>query len=270
MSHKEVEREHYNKVIEKCASISSKEKQSFSSINDKIVRKAHEYYVSQIKQLLDNKTGLHILDFGCGTGVHHYFVEDYPIKLIGIDIAEKAIELARLHAHKLNLPAEYIVMDCEDTSFENDTFDLILDYGAFSSLDISKAFPEIIRILKPSGKLISIETLGHNPITNLKRKINVYKNKRTLWASSHIMKMKDWKNFSCQFQSYKVQYFGLSTLLVLPILLMCKGKLANFILKTHERIDRYLFKCKLLQKYAFKTVFILENPLKTNSNETNL
>ena len=53
----------------------------------------------------------------------------------------------------------------------NNKFDLILDYGTFSSLDIQLALPELIRVLKPNGTIIAVETLGHNPLFNLKGEV---------------------------------------------------------------------------------------------------
>lgn len=101
--------------------------------------------------------------------------------------------------------------------FPDSHFDVIVDYGTFSSLDMSKALPEIIRVLKPAGTIICIETLGHNPFTNLKRTINVLLGKRTKWAATHIMKMKDWKHIFQYFIEYNIYYFGFTTLLLKPV-----------------------------------------------------
>jgi len=84
-------------------------------------------------------------------------------------------------------------MDCEKTSFDDNYFDIIFDFGTFSSIDINLAIKEISRIIKPDGLLVCIETLGHNPIINFKRQINVLLGQRTRWASSHNMKLNNWE-----------------------------------------------------------------------------
>jgi ubiquinone/menaquinone biosynthesis C-methylase UbiE len=58
-------------------------------------------------------------------------------------------------------------------------------------LDLDRAFPELVRVLKSNGFLVGIETFGHNPLTNFKRKINKLIGKKTAWAASHIFQMKD-------------------------------------------------------------------------------
>ncbi|PIU24464.1 hypothetical protein COT12_00910, partial [Candidatus Berkelbacteria bacterium CG08_land_8_20_14_0_20_39_8] len=79
-------------------------------------------------------------------------------------------------------------MDCEKMEFPDNLFDIIFDGGTFSSIDLVKAYPELSRVLKPDGFLIGIETFGHNPFTNLKRKINKLIGKRTEWATAHIFR----------------------------------------------------------------------------------
>jgi len=92
-----------------------------------------------------------------------------------------------------NANVSFQIMDCEKTKFPDNTFDIVFDFGTLSSINIKKVVPEIIRILKPVGALICIETLGHNPIINFKRQINVLLGQRTRWASSHIMKLNNWE-----------------------------------------------------------------------------
>lgn len=256
MNKKDIEAKHYDeKASETQSNISGIE---FTlSKSDRLLRQAHFCYINKAKMESTADTQLKILDYGCGTGVKHFAIIGNN-NLYGIDVSQKSIELANKFARENKLNAEYHVMDCENTSFENSTFDILLDYGTFSSLDFDKSSKEIVRILKSKSTVVAIETLGHNPITNLKRLINVLRGKRTKWAASHIMKTDDWKKISKLFEKTEISYFGFFVIFLGPIASFCP----EFILKIAEVFDSLFFKIKPFRKFAFKTVVILRNPIK--------
>ena len=151
-------------------------------------------------------------------------------------------------------------------NFPNHYFDLIIDYGTFSSLDVKNAIPEMIRVLKSNGTIIAIETLGHNPFANIKRKMSVLLRKRTKWASEHIMKIDNWKRIRKLFKYYQFHYFGLTSLFFMPFIKFFSGKIRKNIVVFFQALDNRLLEIKYLKKYAFKTVVLLKNPI-NNRNE---
>jgi SAM-dependent methyltransferase len=153
-------------------------------------------------------------------------------------------------------------MDCEKTTFPDNFFDIIADFGTFSSLNIKSAIPEVARILKPDGYLISIETLGHNPFTNLNRSVNVLFGQRTKWSAAHIMKLNDWELAKSYFDNSEMNYFGLTVLFLAPFLRILPLAWHERTISGFERIDRWLLSKNIFQKYAFKTVVILAKPKK--------
>ena len=150
-------------------------------------------------------------------------------------------------------------MDCENLEFEDNSFDIVLDGGAFSSLDLDKVFPEITRVLKPDGLLIGIETFGHNPFINFKRKINRMKGKRTEWAEGHIFREESIKLAKEYFDKVEVRYFHVVSWIILPFLGLPGGKI---ILKLFEGLDDIFVKLPFFKKLAFKVVFIFSEPKK--------
>ncbi|PIR02110.1 MAG: hypothetical protein COY73_01905 [Candidatus Nealsonbacteria bacterium CG_4_10_14_0_8_um_filter_37_14] len=200
-----------------------------------------------------------VLDYGCGNGIHSVFLAKSGAKVVGIDLSEPSLQIARERAEREGLTGktEFLKMDCEKMEFPNDFFDIVFDGGTFSSLDFKKAFPELARILKPAGFLIGIETLGHNPLTNLKRKINKIRGKRTGWAATHIFKMNDLSEAKNYFSAIETNFFHLTSLVIFPFLGLPGTK---FLLKILEEIDRGLFKIPFFKKYAFKVVFIFSQP----------
>ena len=212
------------------------------------------------KLLRDSCQGKIVLDFGCGNGVHSIFpAKKGAEKVIGIDLSEKSLQLARERIKKEGMEdkVEFILMDCEKMDFPDNSFDVIFDGGTFSSLDVKNAFPELARVLKPQGYLLGIETFGHNPFTNLKRKINKVLGKRTGWAAEHIFKMKDLEMAEKYFNKIEVYYFHLISWLAFPFLDLPGGKA---LLKLLEFIDKILLRLPFLRKYAFKVVFVFSSP----------
>jgi len=206
-----------------------------------------------------NCPGKKVLDYGCGNGIHSFFLAEIGAEVVGIDLSEPSLELAGEKAQRKGVTerVKFLKMDCEKMDFPDHSFDVIFDGGTFSSLDIKRALPELARILKPAGFLIGIETLGHNPLTNLKRKINKIRGKRTGWAATHIFKMNDLSEAKNYFSAIETNFFHLTSLVIFPFLGLPGTK---FLLKILEEIDRGLFKIPFFKKYAFKVVFIFSQP----------
>jgi ubiquinone/menaquinone biosynthesis C-methylase UbiE len=100
--------------------------------------------------------GKSVLCLGCGSGEECTFLQKKnPLKLIGIDIADKLIEIAKKRYPKI----EFFVMDAEHLAFENNSFDfiyssLILDH--FKSW--KKVLSEVYRVLKKGGTFLFSNT----------------------------------------------------------------------------------------------------------------
>jgi len=230
------------------------------SYSDYVLRDSVNSYESNIKLELNKKNNPLILDYGCGDGLKHYYLASEKNHIIGIDISSKSIAIANKNVKLKNLNAEYQVMDCEKMEFMDDTFDMVLDFGTFSSLNMEVAIKELSRVLKKDGIMICIETYGHNPFMNLKRQINVLFGKRTKWASKHIMTRQNWEDITGHFLNSKIQYFHFLVLFLPIFLTILPEKIGNRLLSVVEKIDSSILKVRFLQFLAFKTVVVLENP----------
>jgi SAM-dependent methyltransferase len=116
-----------------------------------------------------------ILEYGCADGrisLVYDHLADGAAKFCGIDISDRAIDVARVTAQTQGLAhCEFTVMDAEHTTFPDGAFDVVFGHGILHHLDLAKCFPEIARILRPGGHAIFTEPLGHNPALNLYRKL---------------------------------------------------------------------------------------------------
>jgi ubiquinone/menaquinone biosynthesis C-methylase UbiE len=209
--------------------------------------------------LARNCKGKKVLDYGCGNRVHSIPLAKMGARVWGIDLSEKSLEIAKKRTKREGVEINFLRMDCEKMEFPDNFFDIIFDGDTFSSLDLNKVLPEIARVLKSEGFLIGIETLGHNPFTNLKRKINKLTGKRTKWAAEHIFKMEDLKRAEKYFKKIETHFFHLISWITFPILNLPGGK---FMQKLFDALDKLLLKLSFLKKYSFKVVFIFSQPKK--------
>jgi ubiquinone/menaquinone biosynthesis C-methylase UbiE len=214
----------------------------------------------KIKEIINNKREeITLLDYGCGMGIHSIFPAKLGAKVYGIDISEKSLEIAKERARQegVERQATFLVMDCEKLEFPANFFDIIFNCGTLSCVDRKKAYPEIVRVLKPDGYFISIDALGHNPLLSLSRKIKVIRGLRTQQGVANILKMEDVVMARQYFRKTEVSFFDIATLVAIPF-----QKLPGFnlIAKFLERIDKVLLKSPFFQKYAFKVVFIFSFP----------
>lgn len=195
-----------------------------------------------------------ILDYGCGIGIHLPWLANLGAEVTGIDLSKNSLFQAKQILVKNNIQKVVLLeRDCEVTGFAGESFDIVFDGGTFSSLDLNNALQEIHRILKPGGFLIGIETLGHNPFTNFKRKINEWRGKRTTFAAGHIFRIENIEILKKYFHIQQVEFFHIISWLAFPFLQFPGGKLFLHLLEFADHVLLRLFPS--LKKYSFKITF---------------
>jgi ubiquinone/menaquinone biosynthesis C-methylase UbiE len=230
--------------------------------NNNKVNSASQRYIEEITFDLLTKIGQgEILDYGCAIGERTYKYSSDKWRISGIDISSKSIKVANDLSKKNKLNATYQVMDCENLTFEDNRFNIIYDFGTFSSLDMDKALPELIRVMRPDAYIVSIETLGNNPILKLKRRLNVMFGSRTKWSSEHIIKLKDWNNFKKHFFKFEIKYFSLTTIYLSPFLFLIPRNKQYSLISFFEKIDSILLRYRIFQFFAFKAVVVMSQPI---------
>lgn len=223
-----------------------------------VERKSLEYMRKWLKERCRGKV---VLDYGCGNGEESLFVaREGASKVVGIDVSDTAIENCRKRALSIGLDraTDFRVNDGERLAFEDNYFDLAMEYGVLHHVDLDAAMRQLARVLKPQGQMICIETLGHNPIIRLYR--NMTPHLRTKWEVEHIIEKKDFEKMANYFGSIHVCFFHLTTLAAVPFRNLSGFKAALTIL---EALDSILLKLPLLKWQAWMAVFILSEPRKS-------
>ena len=100
-----------------------------------------------------NKDSL-VCDAGCGPSAHiGRYLFDKGIKVIGVDISEKCIEIAKLY----NPDMKFECADFSDLPFDDNSFDGVISYYSIINtpkIYVNKIFTEFRRVLKTNGYLL--------------------------------------------------------------------------------------------------------------------
>ncbi len=116
------------------------------------LRKA--YVLGYIDEL-DLKPKSTVLDHGCGTGHTVVDLTDRGFKVIGIDISENMIELARQNCQEAGIEAELKIGDVERIELPDDCCDAVIAMGLIEYLKYDYwALREMHRVLKVGGYLL--------------------------------------------------------------------------------------------------------------------
>ena len=122
-----------------------------------------------VKEIADTAEPLNILDEACGTC-------DFTIeiakgapqgsKVTGIDLSEGMLQIGREKCRKEGITAELQTGDCEAMPYDEGTFDRIgVAFGVRNFENLPKGLTEMLRVLKPGGKLVILElSIPRNPI----------------------------------------------------------------------------------------------------------
>ncbi|MBM1108084.1 bifunctional demethylmenaquinone methyltransferase/2-methoxy-6-polyprenyl-1,4-benzoquinol methylase UbiE [Aurantibacter crassamenti] len=116
----------------------------------------------RVVAILKMKNPSTILDIATGTGdLAINLVQTGAEKIIGLDISPGMLEVGKekISAKNLDKKVEMILGDSENLPFEENTFDAItVAFGVRNFENLEKGLQEILRVLKPNGTFIVLET----------------------------------------------------------------------------------------------------------------
>jgi len=124
-----------------------------------------EHYVDYNKQCdfieaVFKKDGTNIrqvLDLGCGTGIHAINLTKRGYAVVGLDLSEKMLEVARRKAESEHLTIKFTQGDMREIKFKDD-FDAIISVGTFDHLltndDVRRTLKGVWGSLRRGGLFI--------------------------------------------------------------------------------------------------------------------
>ncbi|MEK7633433.1 MAG: class I SAM-dependent methyltransferase [Patescibacteria group bacterium] len=124
-------------------------------------REAQTLMIELLAKKLQLKKSDLVLDAGCGRGTTTcYLVQKYGCKLVGIDIVDFELEIAKKRAKRFNLKEKvnFYLKDYSNTKFPDNHFDKVFTLETLvHSPDFKKTLEEFYRVLKHKGRLALFE-----------------------------------------------------------------------------------------------------------------
>jgi demethylmenaquinone methyltransferase/2-methoxy-6-polyprenyl-1,4-benzoquinol methylase len=116
----------------------------------------------KVLKIVSDKKPKVILDIATGTGdLAILLAQTNAEKIIGLDISAGMLEVGKKKVQEKNLSniIELVLGDSENMPFEDNYFDAItVGFGVRNFENLEKGFSEILRVLKPNGVFVILET----------------------------------------------------------------------------------------------------------------
>ncbi|HEY8964001.1 MAG TPA: class I SAM-dependent methyltransferase [Alphaproteobacteria bacterium] len=172
--------------------------------------RSHDYVDHWIKT---HAAGKVVLDYACGDGPNAMTAAAAGAAMVlGLDISPISIENARRDAARMGLNNTFFFQaDAENTKLPDNSVDIVICSGMLHHLDLSYAFPELRRVMKPGGKILAVEALDYNPAIKLYRMMTPAM--RTDWEKAHILSHKDLRFAKRFFDVGNVHYWHIMGIL---------------------------------------------------------
>ncbi|MDQ6841700.1 MAG: class I SAM-dependent methyltransferase [Actinomycetota bacterium] len=116
-----------------------------------------------------------VLDAGCGTGENALHIAARGLHILGVDVAETAVSIARDGAAARGIDAEFIVADALNLDRLDRVFDTVLDCALFHAFDNAERrdyVASLASVTRPGAYLyllcfsdVDPETAGPHPVS---------------------------------------------------------------------------------------------------------
>lgn len=120
--------------------------------------------------------GKKILDYGCGPADFGIWLATEGADVTVLDLSPAAIEVALKRARASGVTVRGISADASRLEVLRDQeFDVVFACAALHhTLKYPGAVEELVRVMKPGGRLVLCETWGGNPVLNAARKLRAF------------------------------------------------------------------------------------------------
>ena len=116
----------------------------------------------KVLKIVSDTNPKNILDIATGTGdLAILMAQTSATKIVGLDISAGMLEVGKkkIADKKMSDKIEMIIGDSEEMPFNDSSFDAItVAFGVRNFENLEKGLTEILRVLKPGGKFVVLET----------------------------------------------------------------------------------------------------------------
>ena len=121
----------------------------------------HEDPPKELKELVENNIikPCKVIDIGCGEGFYSIYLASKGFEVLGIDLSENAINLAKANAEKAGVKIRFETMDINNMQGLNEKFDFVLEWAIIHHIKFEnreKYVEAVNNILNKNGKYLSM------------------------------------------------------------------------------------------------------------------
>jgi SAM-dependent methyltransferase len=114
--------------------------------------------------------GEHVLDIGCGTGNAALLAAERGARVVGVDPAERLLDVARARAQERGLSAAFELGDAANLPVAEGQVDLALSaFGLIFALDPPAAAAELARVSAPAARIVLSAWLPGGALSDIAR-----------------------------------------------------------------------------------------------------
>lgn len=127
---------------------------TYDLTNDLLSLGQSRLWRGRVAKAVDPKPGQTILDLAAGTGSSSIAFAKSGVKVIATDFSEGMLAEGRKRHPQL----DFRFADATKLPFENETIDAVtISFGLRNVVDVDKALTEMLRVLKPGGRVVICE-----------------------------------------------------------------------------------------------------------------
>lgn len=210
------------------------------------LRAPYTLYEATIRRLV--AAGARVLELGAGTGDMSAVFHDLDVALVPFDIAEVCLGVMRKRLGESTCRVLPAAGDMERLPFADASFDVVVSAGALSYGVPAAVDGELLRVLRPGGHLICVDSLNHHPVYRLNRLVHAFRGHRTWGTLRHMPRLARVRALASAFGRSDVRYFG-SITWAMPVLRRILGR--PLAASLSDAVDRSVG----VRRSAFKFVF---------------
>ena len=192
--------------------------------------------------------GARVLEIAAGMGENTKIFLDCKAYVTALDISSESLKVLK-KIYKNNPYLSTKKANMEYLPFKHSSFDFVCCAGGLSYGETNRVKNELIRVLRPGGSLILIDSLDNNPIYKLNRLIHFFFGRRTFSTLKNMPTVESLNDLTKTFKSAQIYYFG-ALVFLLPLLnkIFSDAVSAKILNKFDKKFQ--------IKKSAFKFVLI--------------
>jgi SAM-dependent methyltransferase len=206
--------------------------------------------------LLGDISGKTVLDYGCGNGENAIPLARRGARVIGLDVSEALLNLARTRMEINGLPDEatFVAASAHDVPLPDASVDVVFGIAILHHLDLDLAGREIKRLLKPGGRAIFQEPVRNSNFVKTVRELIPYKSDD---VSPYERPLNDRElcRFARSFGGYRARGFSLPFINLAQVV----PALRKHILGLYKVDGAILRQARFLDRFAGIRVFEVRN-----------